>query len=420
MPTLRLALAQVNPTVGDLDGNVRLIREQARAAADAGAHLAVFPELALTGYPVEDLVFRESFLAAARQALHQLASDLAADGLGDLPVLVGCLDADGPARHAGARRNRGVRNSAAVLHRGRIAASYAKHHLPTYGVFDEDRYFVPGDALTVVRIGGVDVALTICEDLWRSGGPVAAARRAGVGLVLTINGSPFEVNKHEERLALVRRRATEVGAAVAYVNLVGGQDELVFDGDSMIVAADGALLARAPRFTPHLLVHDVTVPLAPPAEPAADEATGASAPPPDRSAASAEFGVRRVWLSDELAPPPGPRADGGIADPLTGEAEVWQALVLGLRDYVQKNGFLSVLLGLSGGIDSAVAATIAVDALGAERVFGIAMPSAHSSAHSRADAAELARRTGLNYRVQPIQPMVDAFLANLSLSGVAV
>ncbi|HEY8534687.1 MAG TPA: NAD+ synthase [Micromonospora sp.] len=415
MPTMRLALAQVNPTVGDLDGNIRLIREQARAAAQAGAHLVVFPELVLTGYPVEDLVFRESFVAAARQALRQLATDLVTDGLGDLPVVVGCLDADGPVS-SGARGDRGPRNAAAVLYRGRVAARYDKHHLPNYGVFDEDRYFVPGDTLTVVRVGGVDVALTICEDLWQDGGPVATARRAGVGLVVTLNGSPFEINKHDHRLALVRRRAAEVGATVAYVNMVGGQDELVFDGGSMIVAADGELLARAPRFVPHLLVHDLDVPAAPPSPDGGDGAH----PLPPAAPGETPLGVRRVRLSDALTPPPGPRAVGGIADPLTGEAEIWQALVLGLRDYVRKNGFPSVVLGLSGGIDSAVAATIAVDALGPERVVGVSMPSAHSSAHSRADAAELARRTGLDYRVHPIQPMVDAFLANLSLSGVSV
>ncbi|MFY1656647.1 NAD+ synthase [Micromonospora sp. WMMD1274] len=408
MPTLRLALCQVNPTVGDLAGNAGLVRAWSRRAADAGAQLVLFPELMLTGYPVEDLVFRRSFVAASRAALHRLAADLAADGLGDLPVLVGYLDADGPPQvSSDAQPGRGARNAAAVLHRGEVVATYFKHHLPNYGVFDEDRYFVAGDTLTVVRVGGVDVALTICEDLWQAGGPFAVAREAGVGLVLSINGSPYELNKDDVRLPLVRRRAAEAGAAIAYVNMVGGQDELVYDGDSMIVAADGTLLTRAPQFVEHLLVHDLELPAA----------TGA---PGEAGALSDGMRVVRHEIPAIPAAPPGPAADGGIIEPVADEAEVWHALVLGLRDYIDKNRFPSVVLGLSGGIDSAVAAAIAVDAVGPERVVGVSMPSQHSSEHSRTDAEDLAKRTGLDYRVEPIQPMVDTFLANMSLSGVAV
>ncbi|MFJ6196215.1 NAD+ synthase [Micromonospora sp. NPDC092111] len=408
MPTLRLALCQVNPTVGDTAGNAELIRAWTRRAADAGAQLVAFPELMLTGYPVEDLVFRRSFVAASQAALRRLAADLAADGLGDLPVVVGYLDADGPPQVSGdAQPGRGARNAAALLHRGEIVASYFKHHLPNYGVFDEDRYFVPGDTLTVVRVGGVDVALTICEDLWQAGGPFAVARQAGVGLVVNINGSPYELNKDDIRLPLVRRRAAEAGAPIAYVNMIGGQDELVFEGDSMIVAADGTLLTRAPQFVEHLLVHDVELPEA------------------GRHAAEAEDladGMRVVRRTVEVVPPAptGPAAHGGTMEPAADEAEVWQALVLGLRDYVNKNRFPSVVLGLSGGIDSAVVAALAVDALGPQRVVGVSLPSQHSSEHSRADAEDLAKRTGLDYRVEPIQPMVDTFLANMSLSGLAV
>ncbi|MFC4150608.1 NAD+ synthase [Micromonospora mangrovi] len=409
MPTLRLALCQVNPTVGDLVGNADLVRRWTRQAAEAGAQLALFPELMLTGYPVEDLVFRRSFVAASKAALEQLATDLAADGLGDLPVLVGYLDADGPPQvSADAQPGRGARNAAALLHRGTVVGTYFKHHLPNYGVFDEDRYFVPGDTLLVVRIGGVDVALTICEDLWQAGGPFAVARRAGVGLVLNINGSPYELNKDDIRLPLVRRRAAEAGATIAYVNMVGGQDELVYDGDSMIVDATGALLARAPQFVEHLLVHDVDLP------PAKEPVEG------DEEIAD-DMRIVHTKISDILPPAPtGALARGGIIEPVADEAEVWQALVLGLRDYVDKNRFPSVVLGLSGGIDSAVVAALAVDALGPDRVVGVSLPSQHSSAHSRADAEELAKRTGLDYRVEPIQPMVDAYLANISLSGVAV
>ncbi|SCL70639.1 NAD+ synthase [Micromonospora chersina] len=408
MPTLRLALCQVDPTVGDIAGNADLVRAWTRKAADAGAQLALFPELMLTGYPVEDLVFRRSFVAASRAALHRLAADLAADGLGDLPVLVGYLDADGPPQvSADAEPGKGARNAAALLHGGAVVATYFKHHLPNYGVFDEDRYFVSGDALTVVRIGGVDVALTICEDLWQAGGPFAVARHAGVGLVLNINGSPYELNKDDIRLPLVRRRAAEAGAAIAYVNMVGGQDELVYDGDSMIVDATGTLLARAPQFVEHLLVHDVDLP------PAKE--------PVDGEQAAGGMRIVRAKVSDILPPAPvGEVAVGGIIAPVADEAEVWQALVVGLRDYVNKNRFPSVVLGLSGGIDSAVVAALAVDALGPDRVVGVSLPSQHSSEHSRADAEELAKRTGLDFRIEPIQPMVDTFLANMSLSGVTV
>ncbi|MEH0937675.1 NAD+ synthase [Micromonospora psammae] len=408
MPTLRLALSQVNPTVGDIAGNVELVRAWSRKAADAGAQLVAFPELMLTGYPVEDLVFRRSFVAASKAALDRLAADLAADGLGDLPVVVGYLDADGPPQISGdAEPGRGARNAAALLHSGGVVATYFKHHLPNYGVFDEDRYFVPGDTLTVVRIGGVDVALTICEDLWQAGGPFAVARQAGVGLVVNINGSPYELNKDDLRLSLVRRRAAEAGAPIAYVNMIGGQDELVFEGDSMIVTPDGTLLARAPQFVEHLLVHDVELP-----EAAGHADTG------EELADSMRVSRRTVAVVPPA--PTGPAAGGGVLEPIADEAEVWQALVLGLRDYVNKNRFPSVVLGLSGGIDSAVVATLAVDALGPERVVGVSLPSQHSSAHSRADAEDLAKRTGLDYRIEPIQPMVDTFLANLSLAGVAV
>jgi NAD+ synthase (glutamine-hydrolysing) len=401
---LRLALAQVNPTVGDLPGNAALVREWSRRAAVAGAQLVAFPEMMLTGYPVEDLVFRESFVAASRTGLSRLAADLDSDGLGELAVVVGYLDADGPARlGADAEPGVGPRDALGLLHRGRVVCRYYKHHLPNYGVFDEDRYFVPGDTLTVVRLAGIDVALTICEDIWQVGGPFAVARAARVGLVVNINGSPYELNKDDVRLPLVARRAAEAGATVAYVNMVGGQDELVFDGDSMIVDPAGRLLARAPQFADHLLVHDLDLPAATAGE------------PPD----PAEMAVERVELPLARQPAGAP-VRGGIAEPLTAAAEVWQALVLGLRDYVRKNRFSSVLVALSGGIDSSVVAAIAADALGPHNVVGVSMPSQHSSDHSRDDAADLAKRIGLDYRVEPIQPMVDAFLANLSLSGVAV
>ncbi|MEN3310237.1 MAG: hypothetical protein V7603_6439 [Micromonosporaceae bacterium] len=429
MPTLRLALAQVNPTVGDIPGNAQIIRDWTGRAAGAGAHLVAFPEMMLTGYPVEDLVFRESFVASSKTALADLAAALAADGLGEIAVVVGYVDADGPARlHADASPQRGPRDALALLHRGRVLARYAKHHLPNYGVFDEDRYFIPGQTLRVARVAGVDVALTVCEDIWQAGGPFAVARRAQVGLVVNINASPYELNKDDVRLPLVARRAQEAGAAVAYVNMVGGQDELVFDGDSLIVDGSGALLTRAGQFAEQLLVHDIDLPEArtPLADAVAtpdpleveafDDEIDTDVPAPVLE----EMRIERVYVSGEAPPPPGPRVTGGVAQRVVDEAEVWQALVLGLRDYVRKNHFPSVVLGLSGGIDSSVVAAIACDALGPSHVVGVSMPSQHSSGHSRDDAAGLAGRTGMDYRVVPIQPMVDGFLANLNLSGLAV
>jgi NAD+ synthase (glutamine-hydrolysing) len=402
-----VALAQVDPTVGDLAGNAAIVRGWTRKAAESGAHLVAFPEMMLTGYPVEDLVFREDFVAASKAALAGLAADLAEEGLGSTAVVVGYLDADGKARiSAEATPGHGPRNALAVIRGGRVVATYYKHHLPNYGVFDEDRYFVPGETLRVIRLGGVDVALTICEDLWQAGGPFAAAGRARVGLVVNINGSPYERDKDDVRLALVRRRAAEAGATIAYVNMVGGQDDLVFDGDSMVVSADGTLLARAPQFAEELLIVDVDVP----------DATTDPVPRKRRG----EMGVSRTVVRGELAPITGDPVTGTVAPRVTDDAEVWQALVLGLRDYVRKNGFRSVVLGLSGGIDSSVVAAIAVDALGPDQVYGVSLPSDYSSEHSRGDAADLAKRTGLNFLTEPIQPMVDAFLSNIALSGLAV
>lgn len=401
---LRLALAQVNPTVGDLTGNAMLVREWVARAAAKRAGFVVFPEMMLTGYPVEDLVFRESFVHASQEALRRLAGELATDGFGELVVIVGYLDADGPAKlGADTTVTVGPRNALAVLHRGAVVATYFKHHLPNYGVFDEDRYFVPGDTLTVIRVSNHDIALTICEDLWQAGGPFAAAAQAQVGLVININGSPYELNKDDVRLPLVQRRAAEAKATVAYLNMVGGQDELVFDGDSMIVTASGQLLARGPQFSEALLIHDLDVPTA----------TADSYP------TDGPMRIQRVQVDADLPLIENP-ADAGVADRLVDEAEVWAALVVGLRDYVHKNGAKSIVVAVSGGIDSAVVATIASDALGPENVVGISMPSGHSSQHSRDDAEQLAGNLGLEYRSEPIQHMVDAFLSNLNLSGLAV
>ncbi|MGH3857039.1 MAG: NAD+ synthase, partial [Pseudonocardiaceae bacterium] len=297
----------------------------------------------------------------------------------------------------------GPRDAVAVLHRGRVLARQFKHHLPNYGVFDERRYFIPGTTLTVFRLHGLEIGMVICEDIWQVGGPITALAQAGVDLVVAPNASPYERDKDDTRLALVARRATELGAPLAYANLVGGQDELVFDGDSMLVDGRGELLARAPRFTERLLVHDLDLP-------------GGSTKSVDRYAG---LDVCRVTLAEDPVPAYPPTPATPVAEPLSAEAEVWSALVSGLRDYARKNGFGSAVLGLSGGIDSAVCAALAVDALGAEAVYGVSMPSAYSSPHSRSDAAGLAERTGLHYQVQPIGDMVEIFVRQLGLSGLA-
>ena len=400
MAQLRLALAQVNATVGDLAGNAEMVRLWAAKAAEAGAHLVAFPEMALTGYPVEDLALRTSFVDASRTALSRLAADLDADGLGDLPVVVGYLDRAAAGAVDTDPSRELPQNCAAVLHRGSVVARYAKHHLPNYGVFDEARVFAPGHALAVVRVRDVDVALAICEDIWQEGGPVSMAREAGAELLLVLNGSPYERDKDDTRLELAARRAGQAGCTLAYLNLVGGQDELVFDGDSIVVGPDGSVLARGPQFAEDLLVLDLDL-----AESTFDPA-------------DVTEGVVFTSVSEEPAPAyaarPAPEAPR--LDPV---GEVYEALVLGLRDYVRKNGMSSVVLGLSGGIDSALTAAIACDALGPTNVNAVSMPSQYSSEHSKDDAADLATRTGLHYRVQPIKPMVEAFLANLALTGVA-
>ncbi|MCW2676204.1 MAG: nadE [Modestobacter sp.] len=416
---LRVALAQVDTRVGDLDGNAGLVRDWTARAARYGAHLVVFPEMTLTGYPAEDLVLRESFARASEQRLVDLAADLAADGLGETAVVVGYLahtQGSGPApvdtaptdvddRPGDANPRRGApRNAAALLFGGQVVARYNKRPLPNYGVFDEARYFVPGTDLPVVRLHGVDVALTICEDLWVEGGPCGVAGQAGVDLVVSPNASPYERAKDDLRLPLVRRRAAEARAPIVYCNQVGGQDELVFDGDSLVVAAGGELLARAPQFVQHLLTVDLAV------DPAAV--------PERRDGRIGPMTVTRHLLSDSPVPAYDARP-GSIAEPLSDCEEVWRALVLGLKDFIDKNGMPSVVLGMSGGIDSALVAALAVDALGADRVYGVGLPSKYSSEHSLSDAEDSAKRLGMHYSVVPIAPIVDAFHDAVELTGVA-
>jgi NAD+ synthase (glutamine-hydrolysing) len=380
---IRIALAQINPTVGDLDKNADLISKYAFDATNAGATLIVFPEMVLTGYPVEDLANRASFRAASIEAVEKLAMRINQEGNGDLTLLVGYLGQSPSGR---------PQNCVAVNYRGEILATYIKHHLPNYGVFDEYRNFAPGNHSLVVRVAGVDIGVAICEDIWQSGGPVAELAKRNIGLLLVPNGSPFEANKDDARLALVQQRAIELSAPLAYVNMTGGQDDLVFDGDTIVVGSQGELIARAPQFEDGLMIIDLEVKLA---------------------SSDPDLIISNTPLPKYKANVP------GVARRLGDEDEIWQGLVIGLRDYVEKNNFKSVILGLSGGIDSALVAALAADAIGANRVYGVALPSKYSSDHSLADAKELAINIGLNYRIIEIQPMVGNLIENLHLSGVA-
>jgi NAD+ synthase (glutamine-hydrolysing) len=431
---LRIALAQVNATVGDLDGNARLIVEWTRQAAERGARVVVFPEMMLTGYPVEDLALRASFVEASIAALRAVAAQLADEGLGDIAVVAGYLDRR---RDLAARTGRPAGaplDAAALLHGGRVVITSAKHHLPNYGVFDEFRYFVPGNTLPVFRLpaaGGelVDIAIAICEDLWQDGGPVAACRQSGASLLLVPNASPYERGKDDVRLELCLRRAAEAGAALAYANLIGGQDELVFDGDSILVAADGALIARGPQFEEALMVADLNLPAAPPGQLPADQPVDAgdgttitikrvALPPHAASAAEAESDeVEEAAEAAEAAEVQRAEGAGMFWPRLSDPAEVYAALVTGVRDYVRKNGFRSAILALSGGIDSALTATIAADAIGPANVYVVLMPSRYSSDHSVSDAEDLVKRQGLNAAMIPIAPMVDAFGQALAPAG---
>ena len=377
MSNFRLALAQLDPTVGDLAGNAQLIKSAAQRAQEQDCDLLALPEMMLTGYPIEDLSLRPSFRDAVLVALEKLATDLANEGISDLPVIVGYLD------HS--------HNAAAVLHQGKVVTKYFKHHLPNYGVFDEYRYFTPGTNPCVIRVKNIDVAIAICEDIWQEGGPVSKIKEIGVGLMVVINGSPYEQAKTDTRLSLVQTRAKQINAPVAYLNLVGGQDELVFDGSSIVVSKDGDLISRSKAFETDLLITDLHL------EPQ-------SAKSPD------------LIISAEVVSHNGQNRIESKLEPL---AEIWNALTLGLEGYVRKNKMKTVLLGLSGGIDSAVVAALAVDALGKEHVYAVAMPSTYSSDHSLIDAKDLADRTGLNFRTEPIAAMVQSYLQQLNFKGLA-
>ncbi len=392
---MRLALCQMNATVGDIAGNAERIRDGRRRALEAGADLVLFPELALTGYPPEDLLLREHFLADAARALRELAADTRG-----VVAIVGFPE-----------RAEDVYNSAAVLADGSVHAIYRKVYLPNYGVFDEERYFQAGPAGAVIDIGKQRVGLTICEDIWEPGPPASDEALAGSTLILNISASPYHAGKGLEREQMLAQRAREHLSCVAFCALVGGQDELVFDGHSCVIDHTGATIARAAQFREELLVCDVDLEAAAAARlrEAGHRATVRS---PIASGGSSRVAVLPglPGLPVDVAGSSATRAGGPLAAPIEPvEAEVYAALVLGLHDYVEKNGFEHVVLGLSGGIDSALVACVAVDALGGERVSTAIMPSRFSSSGTQQDARALAAALGARTHELPIEAMVEAY-----------
>lgn len=372
MTTLRVALAQIDTTIGDLDGNVVKIAAYAEQARRVGADVVSFPELTITGYPPEDLLLRQGFIADSRAALERAAA--ACEGI---VAVVGFVDQD----------EAGIYNAAAVVRDGQIVATYRKQRLPNYGVFDEMRYFVVDTQNPVFTIAGAPVGVNICEDIWFPGNPTEGQAAGGARVILNINGSPYHAGKHTERQEMLADRARDYGVYVCYTNQVGGQDELVFDGGSMILAPSGTLVARAKMFDEDLLIHDIEL--------------------ADESAADHHIFVSEAPVAER--PHVEPRVE-----PAPGfEEEVYRALVTGTRDYLAKTGFRKALIALSGGIDSSIVAAVAVDALGAENVIGVGMPSRYSSEGSVKDARDLAENLGVRFITVPIEPAHRAYLEML-------
>ncbi|OLB98428.1 MAG: NAD+ synthase [Candidatus Rokubacteria bacterium 13_1_40CM_68_15] len=391
MRRLRIALAQINPTVGDLEGNVRQIVDGIDRACALGAGLVAFPELAVPGYPPEDLVFKSAFIEANLRALEAVTR--AARGL---TAVVGFID-----------KRDDVFNAAAVLHDGALAGVYHKQYLPNYGVFDENRYFQAGTETPVFTLGDTTFAVNICEDIWYPTGPTTVQALAGAELIVTINASPYHAGKARFREQMVATRAADDLVYLAFVNTVGGQDELVFDGASLIVDQRGEVVARGRQFREDFVTADLDL----------DAVFSARLRDSRRRKEKLGTGgaVRRVVLPALAPPPAAPPLEPRAVEPVLGHvAEVFEALVLGTRDYVTKNGFKHVVIGLSGGIDSALVAAIAVEALGHENVTGVTMPSPYSSAGTRADARRLAKNLGIEFMALPITPIVAAFKRGLA------
>jgi NAD+ synthase (glutamine-hydrolysing) len=392
MRTLRAGLAQINSTVGDLDGNAAKILEYAARARDLGCDLVAFPELALAGYPPEDLLLRRRFildnLAALQRIVEQAPRDIA--------LVVGFVDEAGD-----------IYNAAAVIAGGRVAGVYHKHLLPNYGVFDEQRYFQTGTEAPIFEIAGVHVGVTVCEDIWYADGPHRAQAFAGAEVIVNINGSPYHAGKLLFRERMISTRASDEAVAVCYVNLVGGQDELVFDGGSMVFDEHGQLVARAAQFEEELLVCDLNV----------DSVYETRLQDPrrrkERLDATDEVPTPTIVVSSQPSTIVRPAIASRLAELLDADAEVYAALVMGVRDYWSKSGARSALVGLSGGVDSSLVAAIAVDALGPENVTGVAMPSRYSSEGSLADAKAVAENLGIRLEIVPIEPAHTAYLEML-------
>ena len=391
--TFRLALAQINPTVGDIPGNTAKILDYLERAREAGADLVAFPELATTGYPPEDLLFKKSFLIDNVDAMAKVAA--ASRGIAVVLGYVNIVSLERPSEEVGPQ----VTNAAALCYGGKLVDTYHKIFLPNYGVFDEQRYFQKGSECPVYRIAGVDVGVNICEDIWYPVGPTTVQCQAGAELVVNINASPFHAGKRAFRENMIAQRALENGLTIAYVNTVGGQDELVFDGSSIICNTAGGLVARGPAFKEWLLITDLEFPDA--------------AAKPSRTISSAEAAAvgtaKNVTVSEVALNSRAPLAEQPMSDGIDGPEEVYRALVMGTGDYLRKSGFTKALIGLSGGIDSALTATVAVDALGKDNVVGITMPSRYSSEGSISDSKKLAENLGLDLWEVPIEPAHQAF-----------
>jgi NAD+ synthase (glutamine-hydrolysing) len=408
MRTFRIAMVQMNPTVGDLDGNVRRIVGWLREVKKAKPDLVAFPELAITGYPPEDLLLKPQFVTDNRRALNEVIR-----ACRDCVAVVGYVgqgglsdQKEGAASVLPAGRHE-LYNAAAVIAERRLAATYAKWYLPNYGVFDESRYFHPGHRLPLITINGTVVGVNICEDIWLPEGPTRGQAAAGAEVIVNINASPFHLGKSRSREQMLATRARDNRVIVTYTNTVGGQDELVFDGNSVVIDHTGEIIARAKGFEEDLLVVDLNV------ESVARARVGEGRKP--RLSGKAGAVVDRLVLKGRpytkrtrLVP-----SAEVLADPLD---EVYRALTLGVRDYVRKNGFKHVVIGVSGGIDSALTAVIAVDALGADNVLGVFMPSPYTSRESREDTNELVRRLGIEMKTMPITPSFKSYLQTLKSS----
>jgi NAD+ synthase (glutamine-hydrolysing) len=407
MRTFRIAMAQINPTVGDIAGNIRLIKAWIKEARKVNADVVAFPELAVTGYPPEDLLLKPGFVDDNRRALDEIARDCS--GIVAVVGYVGqgamAREKSGPPSIVSADRHE-LYNAAAIIAERRLVASYSKWLLPNYGVFDEGRYFHPGRRLSLVSLRGVTMAVNICEDIWFPDGPTRAQAAAGADVIVNINASPFHMGKSRFREQMLVTRARENGVIVTYTNTVGGQDELVFDGNSVIVDPAGEVVARGKAFQEELVVADLNVD----AVTRARIARGRKKPLSGKMATV----VDRLVVKLPATTTKRARLVPSLAAPLGELEEVYRALVLGVRDYVRKNGFKRVVIGLSGGIDSALTSVIAVDAIGAENVVGLFMPSPYTSQESGEDVAELIRRLKIECRTISITSMFEAYLQSLS------